>query len=115
MQKYVPGTAVLARDADLRYPEDGPHGPRGDDSALLGALLDRVPVVHLEDAGDLWLYTFRGDDTHAREHQARMNELGAPREFVAARERRIRETLAHCPIPRPAVVAGPDGPAFAVA
>jgi hypothetical protein len=102
---------MLARDAGLRYPED----PRGDDSALLGALLASVPVVDLEDAGELWLYAFRGDDTRAREHQGRMNELGAPREFVGARERRIRETLAHYPIPRPAVVAGRDGPAFAVA
>ena len=115
MQTYVPGTAMLARDAGVRYPEDGPHNDRGDDSALLGALLESVPVVHLEDAGHLWLYTFRGDDISAREHHARMNELGAPREFVGEREQRIRETLAHYPIPRPAVVAGRDGPAFAVA
>jgi glycosyltransferase involved in cell wall biosynthesis len=115
MQKYVPGTAMLARHAGVRYPEDGPHNGRDDDSALLGALLESVPVVHVEDAGHLWLYTFRGDDTSAREHHARMNELGAPREFVAEREQRIRETLAHYPIPRPAVVSGRDGPAFAVA
>jgi glycosyltransferase involved in cell wall biosynthesis len=115
MQKYVPGTAMLARDACVRYPEDGPHNDRGDDSALLGALLESVPIVPLEDAGHLWLYTFRGDDISAREHHARMNELGAPREFVAEREQRIRETLAHYPIPRPAVVSGRDGPAFAVA
>ena len=115
MQKYVPGTVMLARDAGVRYLEHGPHDRPGEDSALLGALLQRVPVVHLEDAGHLWLYTFRGDDTHAREHHARMNELGALREFLGGRERRIRETLAHYPIPRPAVVAGRDGPAFAVA
>jgi hypothetical protein len=115
MQKYVPGTAMLARDAGVRYPEDGSDNDRDDDSALLGALLERVPVVHLEHAGHLWLHTFRGDDISAREHHARMNELGAPREFVGEREQRIRETLAHYPIPRPAVVAGRDGPAFAVA
>jgi glycosyltransferase involved in cell wall biosynthesis len=115
MQKYVPGTAMLARDAGVRYPEDGPHDRPGEDSALLGALLQRVPVVHLEDAGHLWLYTFRGDDPEAREHHVRMNEFGALREFLGGRERRIRETLAHYPIPRPAVVAGRDGPAFAVA
>jgi glycosyltransferase involved in cell wall biosynthesis len=115
MQKYVPGTAMLARDAGVRYPEEAPHNGRGDDSALVGALLESVPVVPLEDAGHLWLCTFRGDDTSAREHHARMNELGAPRVFVCEREQRIRETLAHYAIPRPAVVSGRDGPAFAVA
>jgi hypothetical protein len=44
-----------------------------------------------------------------------MNEFGALREFLGGRERCIREALAHYPIPRPAVVAGRDGPAFAVA
>jgi glycosyltransferase involved in cell wall biosynthesis len=115
MQKHVPGTAMLARDAGVRYPEDGPHNGRGDDSALLGPLLENVPVVHLEDAGHLWLCTFRGDDLSAREHHARMNELGAPRDFVGEREQRIRETLALYAIPRPTVVSGRDGPAFAVA
>jgi glycosyltransferase involved in cell wall biosynthesis len=115
MQRYVPGTAMLARDAGVRYPEDGPHAVHGGDSALLGALLESVPVVHLEDAGHLWLSTFRGDDGSAREHRARMNELGARREFVREREQRIRETLAHYAIPRPVVVSGRDGPAFAVA
>jgi hypothetical protein len=99
----------------VRYPKDGPHAVRGDDSALLGAPLEGVPVVHLEDAGHLWLSTFRGDDVSAREHRARMNELGARRVFVGEREQRIRETLAHYAIPRPVVVSGRDGPAFAVA
>ena len=115
MQTYVPGTAMLARDAGVRYPVDGPHTGRGDDSAVLGALLANVPVAHLEDAGHLWLSTFRSDDISAREHHARINELGAPRAFVGEREQRIREALAHYAIPRPAVVSGRDGPAFAVA
>nr|AKA59403.1 glycosyl transferase, group 2 family protein [uncultured bacterium AB_162] len=115
MQKLVPGTAMVARDAGVRYPEDGPYARRGEDSAFLATLLESVPVAHMEDAGHLWLYTFHGANTYPREHHIRMSAFGAPRQFVGEREQRIRAALAHYPIPRPAVVAGRDGPAFAVA
>jgi hypothetical protein len=105
---------MMARDDHLRYPEEGPFATRGEDSVLLEALHDHGPVARLRDAGDLWLYTYHGGNTFPREHHDRMAAFGAPRDFLLERADRIRAAVARYPIPRPRVVAGPDGTVFAV-
>jgi glycosyltransferase involved in cell wall biosynthesis len=112
--ELVPGTLMMARDDGFRYPEDGPFARRGEDSVLLTALAERGPVAPLRHVGHLWLYTYHGENTFPREHHHRIAAFGAPRERLLERADRIRAAVAHYPIPRPTVVAGPDGPAFAV-
>jgi glycosyltransferase involved in cell wall biosynthesis len=114
IDRLVPGTAMVARHAEPSYPEDGEYARRGEDSVLLASLMDRVPVASMEDAGELWLYTYHGANTFPREHHLRLSSFGAPRAFLAENEERIRAAAEHFPIPRPAVVAGSDGPAFVV-
>jgi glycosyltransferase involved in cell wall biosynthesis len=114
IEQFAPGTLMMVPDSELRYPADGPYARAGEDSVLLAALAERAPLAPLRDAGHLWLYTFHGRNTFPADHHRRMSAFGAPRSFLVERSGEIRAALARYPIPRPAVVAGRDGPAFAV-
>jgi glycosyltransferase involved in cell wall biosynthesis len=112
--QLAPGTLMMAREVAPAYPEDGPNARRGEDSVLLSALLETVPVARLHDAGHLWLYTYHGANTFPEEHHRRMASFGIPRDALVTRFEVIRDAVAEMPLPRPTVVAGRDGLAFAL-
>lgn len=112
--QLAPGTLMMARDSAPAYPEDGPFARRGEDSVLLTTLLATVPVAHLHGEGRLWLYTYHGANTFPEEHHRRLSSFGAPRHVLMERAGAIRDAVAHLPVPRPAIVAGRDGVAFAI-
>ncbi len=112
--QLAPGTLMMAREIAPAYPEDGPFARRGEDSVLLAALFDSVPVAHLHGQGQLWLYTYHGANTFPEEHHRRLSAFSAPRAVLAERADAISDALAHMPVPRPAVIAGRDGVAFAI-
>jgi hypothetical protein len=72
-------------------------------------------VVGLADSAHLYLYQYHGRNTFSQAHHHHIASFGVTREVLERNEARIRETLLGALIPRPAVVAGRDGPAFVVA
>lgn len=112
--QLAPGTLMMAREVAPGYPEDGASARRGEDSVVLAALFETVPVAHLHDAGHLWLYTYHGANTFPEEHHRRLSSFGIPRAALLERADVIRGAIAHLPIPRPAIVAGRDGAAFGI-
>lgn len=115
IDQLAPGTLLMERGVAARYPESGPHARRGEDSVLLAALAQEGTVARLGGAGHLWLYTYHGRNTFPMEHHRHISAFGAPSAVLRARAGLLRSALAHYPIARPLIVAGPDGPAFALA
>jgi glycosyltransferase involved in cell wall biosynthesis len=108
-EQLAPGTLMMAREIAPTYPEDGPFARRGEDSVLLAALFERVPVAHLQGEGSLWLYTYHGANTFPEEHHRRLSAFSMPRELLVERAAVIRDAIEHLPVPGPR-----DGVAFAV-
>ncbi len=111
-QRLAPGTLMMFRDPQFRYPEEGDYAKRGEDSVLLEQLAARIPIAELSGMGHLYLYQWHGGNTFPKEHHYRMAQCGAPRAFLEERAAQIRDALDYYEIARPAVVAGPDGPSF---
>lgn len=108
------GSLMMRRDCGARYPEDGPFARRGEDTALLQELRERVAVTRMTGAGHLWLYTFHGANTFSEDHHRRITSLGASREFLANNAQLLQDVLASYPVPRPLLVVAPDGIAFGI-
>ena len=112
--QLAPGTLLMFRDARFKYPEDGPYARQGEDSVFLERLYHAVPVAHLSGAGHLYLYQYHGRNTFPREHHYRMSSCRTSNAHLHENADRLREAVSHYPIPRPYVVVGREGPAFAL-
>jgi glycosyltransferase involved in cell wall biosynthesis len=112
--RLAPGTLLMFRDARFKYPEDGPFARQGEDSVFLERLYHSVPVAHLSGAGHLYLYQYHGRNTFPREHHYRMSSCRTSNAHLHENADRLREAARHYPIPRPYVVVGREGPAFAL-
>ena len=110
--QLLPGTVMMERDSRYRYPETGPFTSRGEDSALLWSLYDRVRVVPVRGQGHLYLYTYHGRNTFDRDHHHRMALFSLSAGELTARRELIRAAMTQYPVPRPFVVIGRDGPAY---
>ena len=110
--QLLPGTLMMAADRRFGYPETGPYAQRGEDSALLNSLVDRVPVASLRGEGHLYLYTYHGRNTFDREHHHRMGMFSRSVAELQVHRAVITEAMSHYPVPRPYLVVGRDGPAF---
>jgi hypothetical protein len=71
-------------------------------------------VAHLSGAGHLYLYQYHGRNTFPREHHYRMSSCRTSNAHLHENADRLREAVSHYPIPRPYVVVGREGPAFAL-
>jgi hypothetical protein len=114
VDQLLPGTVMMFKDDRFRYPESGEYARRGEDSAFLDSIYKTIPVASLIGMGHLYLYTFHGRNTFSKEHHHRLSTYSVTASEMKAREETIRCALMHYPIARPVVVAGRDGPAFAL-
>ncbi|HEX3558793.1 MAG TPA: glycosyltransferase [Pyrinomonadaceae bacterium] len=113
--RLAPGTLLMFRDARFKYPEEGPYARQGEDSVFLERLYHSAPVAQLSGAGHLYLYQYHGRNTFPREHHYHMSSCRTSNAHLHENADRLREAASHYPIPRPYVVAGREGTAFAVA
>lgn len=112
--QLAPGTLLMLRDSRFKYPEDGPFARQGEDSIFLETLYRSVPVAHLGGAGHLYLYQYHGRNIFSREHHYRMSNCRTSNAHLQENAARLREAARYYPIPRPYVVVGREGPAFAL-
>lgn len=112
--QLAPGTLLMLRDSRFKYPEDGPFARQGEDSIFLETLYRSVSVAHLSGAGHLYLYQYHGRNIFSREHHYHMSNCRTSNAHLQENAARLREAARYYPIPRPYVVVGREGPAFAL-
>jgi glycosyltransferase involved in cell wall biosynthesis len=112
--QLAPGTLLMHRDRRLRYPEDGPLARQGEDSVFLESVNAAMPIAPLSGKGYLYLYTYHGRNVFPREHHYRLSRCCTTTAYVHEQADRIREAVAHYALPRPLMVVGREGPAFAI-
>jgi hypothetical protein len=110
--RLAPGTLMMMKDDQFRYPEEGPHARRGEDTVMLRDLCQSVPVVGLPDAGYLYLYTYHGRNTHDAAHHRQMGAFGRTVAEMRALREPIGAAMSHFSVPKPYLVLGRDGPAY---
>jgi len=89
-----PGTLLVRRSAEARYPEDGPFARRGEDAALHDLLVSRAPIGAVPRMPHLFAYVHHGSNTWEQEHHARLAVgLSLSPALVARREAELRKGL----------------------
>jgi len=112
--QLAPGTLMMFSDSRFRYPENGAYARQGEDSVLLEELYKTIPVAHLSGAGHYYLYQYHGDNTFSREHHYQLASCRTSNAHLLEHASELREAARHYPIPRPYLVVGREGPAFAL-
>jgi glycosyltransferase involved in cell wall biosynthesis len=112
VDQLLPGTVMMFKDPQFRYPETGEYARRGEDTAFLCSIYETVPVAYLMGMGWLYLYTFHGRNTFSKEHHHRLSTFSRTSSEMRERAETIRRALALYPVAKPVVVSGRDGPAF---
>jgi glycosyltransferase involved in cell wall biosynthesis len=112
--QLFPGTVMLYKDPEFRYPEDGPYARHGEDSVLVSHLFHTRSVARLPGMGHLYLYRYHGSNTFDQAHHMRITSCCAPNDEIRPFAGRIREALTYYPVPKPVVVLGSDGPVMTV-
>lgn len=112
--RMAPGTGMIYRDVQCRYPETGPKARQSEDSVLLWCLYDSVPIAEFANHGYLYLYTYHGRNTFSREHHYKLTNCRSPNAWLTETEDKLREALTHYDIPKPVLVIGQQGLAFSV-
>ncbi len=73
IHQLIPGTLMMHRDVNARYPEVGECAVRGEDSHFLEQIATTGSIAPLSGAGYLYVYTYHGvntfDENHHREIQ----------------------------------------------
>jgi glycosyltransferase involved in cell wall biosynthesis len=113
-RQLFPGTVMMFKDARFRYPEEGPYCRRGEDSVLIHNLYRNVPVTKLSGMGHLYLYQFHGRNTFSKEHHYQITACTASNDVLHTHADKIRHAAKYYAIPKPILVVGKNGPAFAV-
>jgi glycosyltransferase involved in cell wall biosynthesis len=101
--QLIPGSLMMYRQ-EFRYPENGPEATRGEDSALLEVICNRVPVLRLAGLGHLYVYTFHGHNTFPFDHHQEQLCRAATREFLTSRKQDLLHAIEYYPLPRPFTV-----------
>jgi hypothetical protein len=87
---------------------------QGEDSVFLEAVNAAMPIAPLSGKGYLYLYQYHGRNVFSREHHYRLSRCCTTTAYVHEHADRIREAVTHYALPRPLMVVGREGPAFAV-
>ncbi len=112
--RLFPGTLMMFNDPRFRYPATGPNARQGEDSVLLEQIYAAVPVAELRGEGHLYLYHYHGRNTFSREHHLHLASFRTSAAHLQANAEKLHEAIAYYPVDRPVVVAGREGPVFAV-
>jgi glycosyltransferase involved in cell wall biosynthesis len=112
--QLFPGTVMMYKDSDFRYPVDGPYAQRGEDSVLVSHLFHTRTVSRLPGMGHLYLYRYHGANTFDEAHHRQITSCCAPNGVIAPFADRIRRALEYYPVPKPLMVLGADGPVLTV-
>ena len=110
----LPGTMLMTHDRRFRYPESGRYAHFGEDWALLTNLHHQVRVSYLRGQGQLYLYTYHGNNTFSAAHHAKLRIRARTAAAIFEEEFRIRDSVACFAIPGPIWIHGSDGPAFSI-
>jgi glycosyltransferase involved in cell wall biosynthesis len=108
----APGTLMMHRNDRIRYPEEGPLSRQGEDSVVLSALNQTVPVKPLQGQGHLYLYRFHGRNTFSREHHYNLSNFRYSNQDLVQNYAKLREAARLYRLPEPCYVLGEQGPAF---
>lgn len=110
-----PGTVMMAKDSQFRYPETGPRARMGEDLDFAADLCREVPVAMLGGMGWLYLYIFHGANTFSKAHHYSIAACrSVPNEWVMARSAEIRRAMRYYQATTPVIVCGAQGPVFAL-
>ena len=112
--KVFPGSLMMFKDDRFRYPEVARTQCAGEDSVLLHALCDEVAVCAARNLGYLYLYTHHGRNTFDKAHHYGIAAFGLAVHDLNERRDILRAAMRHYALPKPYMVVGRDGPAFAL-
>lgn len=102
--QLVPGTLMMRRDPRFRYPETGEAAVRGEDSALIDALYDRLKVARLSGEGHLYLYAYHGRNTFSETHHRGLINAAVPVDFLHRHQADLAKALSYYGLPSPVSV-----------
>jgi glycosyltransferase involved in cell wall biosynthesis len=114
VQRCLPGTGLVKRSVQARYPESGPTCQRGEDTDFCLRLLEEGPVHLVDDAPHLYVYVNHQRNTSGDEHHRMLaTSLGVSRGRVLRREAQVRDALDQADVDLDEVqVKGNNGLAF---
>lgn len=106
-ERLIPGSMLINRSLQIRYPESGQSAFAGEDNVFINALKNnhiRVAAA-TEGHGFLYLYRCHGNNTHAIAHHRRLQAFGSQdTEFIQQRMPALLDSLKQFSLPTPLIV-----------
>jgi glycosyltransferase involved in cell wall biosynthesis len=107
---WIPGTLMMFRDPQLRYPGEL---STGEDSDLATQLYQSHTVTTLAGMGHLYVYVYHGANTFEREHHELLAVCDGETHATLEERRLVLEAaMLHYRLPRPIRVFSRTGPAY---
>lgn len=116
MNSIIPGTVMIARELNVRYPSSGVNASAGEDSAFVERLFFRYEdkICMISNQGYMHVYTYHGNNqVYDLEHHLAISKHRAqPREEVMKYRMQICDTINYLELPGETKVICRDGLAF---
>ena len=110
----IPGTLMMLKDANVRYPETGEIACHGEDSAILSAIYGNIPVAQLSEHGYLHIYTYHGRNTFDEDHHRMLLRGSISKDVLRQRRQVLTAELNRFNVPLPLWVCTPDERLFQI-
>ncbi len=101
---------MIKRDDRFHYPEEGPHSIKGEDSAFMNKIFNRIKIAQLPNHGFLYLYRFHKRNMLPYEHHLQVAGFGArEREYIERRQENLWKALEYYRLPMPFFIKERNG------
>jgi glycosyltransferase involved in cell wall biosynthesis len=96
LHSIIPGTAMIRREVEVRYPSVGVNASAGEDSVFVEKLLakhhDQIALV--KEHGYIHVYTYHGKQVYDLQHHLNISKARAqPREEIIKRSHEIKDLI----------------------
>lgn len=102
LNQLIPGTMMMFKQPNYKYPEEGEFARQGEDSVFLEQIYQQLPVATLRGRGYLYVYSYHGKNTFSEYHH---QQIPAYHSFSLSQlrqnEHEIRRSLPYYKLPRP--------------
>ncbi len=107
--QIVPGSLMMKRSLQYRYPESGPFCEKGEDDAMVDQLFGQVSITGLSGAGYLYVYTNHGQNTFSDTHHLALAlRLAADHSFFFQNMQNFTNALPYYQLPMPYTIVSKD-------
>ncbi|MCP4262042.1 MAG: glycosyltransferase family 2 protein [Planctomycetes bacterium] len=102
LRKLIPGTMMMFKDPQYRYPEEGELANAGEDSVFVERIFGKLQIAALRGQGHLYIYSYHGSNTFSEDHHRLIPHFHAcDLDFIRERVQDLKKALTYYPLPLP--------------